>query len=329
MGKKLSFIPCELDKEWERFIISSPDLSVYLMKDFLENTCERIGSYKCYRGKELRAVVALSEDNKGKSSVKSDFLIYSGVCFGKPTNNQSRSQQISERFDLSVFIIEELIKIYDAFQFQLSPSINDIRPFQWHNYGQLYNRCEVNIRYTSYLNISDFKNAKTLEEIEAYNQSSVSRRQQIRYAKNENITTNEFLDIEMFLSFYKTTLENQSITLEKEYLRKLHYLLNKLVLNKRVKMFLSKTSDGEPGSIAIFGIDQLRAYYLYGATNPKSSSESTGTAVLWDSFYKLASMNIEEVDLEGVNSPKRGWFKLSFGGILVPYFTVKYPNSKE
>ena len=33
--------------------------------------------------------------------------------------------------------------------------------------------------------------------------------------------------------------------------------------------------------------------------------------------------NIKIVDMEGVNSPQRGWFKLSFGGNLKKYFQVK------
>jgi hypothetical protein len=36
----------------------------------------------------------------------------------------------------------------------------------------------------------------------------------------------------------------------------------------------------------------------------------------------LALEGIAEVDLEGVNSPRRGWFKLSFGGALLPYYEL-------
>ena len=38
--------------------------------------------------------------------------------------------------------------------------------------------------------------------------------------------------------------------------------------------------------------------------------------------------NIQEVDLEGVNSPERGWFKLSFGGDLRCYHQVYFPSSR-
>ncbi|NTW98733.1 MAG: GNAT family N-acetyltransferase, partial [Geobacteraceae bacterium] len=61
---------------------------------------------------------------------------------------------------------------------------------------------------------------------------------------------------------------------------------------------------------------------LFGASDPAQRDTPTGTAVLWDAFFHFAVMGLTEVDLEGVNSPKRGWFKLSFGGDLKPYFQV-------
>ena len=70
--------------------------------------------------------------------------------------------------------------------------------------------------------------------------------------------------------------------------------------------------------------DRLRAYYLFGAGNPDKSEPWQGTLAHWESFkYLSKNMLLKEVDFEGVNSPKRGWFKLSFSGELVNYYHVK------
>jgi len=50
----------------------------------------------------------------------------------------------------------------------------------------------------------------------------------------------------------------------------------------------------------------------------------SGTIVLWDALKALEKSGVSEVDFEGVNSPARGWFKLSFGGDLRPYYEVKW-----
>ena len=39
--------------------------------------------------------------------------------------------------------------------------------------------------------------------------------------------------------------------------------------------------------------------------------------------YLNQKYDINLIDLEGVNSPLRGWFKLSLGGSLTSYYRVK------
>ena len=45
--------------------------------------------------------------------------------------------------------------------------------------------------------------------------------------------------------------------------------------------------------------------------------------VLWDGFELLRLSGVSEIDLEGMNSPSRGYFKLSFGGDIIPYYHLK------
>ena len=53
----------------------------------------------------------------------------------------------------------------------------------------------------------------------------------------------------------------------------------------------------------------------------------------FEAFKDIAQrLSISEVDMEGVNSPQRGWFKLGFGGNLVPYYHVfkkNLPNDNQ
>ena len=42
--------------------------------------------------------------------------------------------------------------------------------------------------------------------------------------------------------------------------------------------------------------------------------------LIWQNFYREGT--VKTIDLEGVNSPNRGWFKLSFGGELINYYAV-------
>ena len=120
------------------------------------------------------------------------------------------------------------------------------------------------------------------------------------------------------------TLERQGLTVEDNNLDQMALLVTGLINAGVARMFVSRTREGTPGSIAVYVFDNKRAYYLFGANDPALRDTPVGTAVLWDAFHALAGEGITQVDLEGVNSPSRGWFKLSLGGTLVPYFKLNW-----
>ena len=307
---------------WDSFALSSPDATVFVLSSYLVSTGSRLGLYHCYNANELRAAVAVVESADGSDAITDDLVIYSGIFFGPPTTGQNATQQLSERFEISTFIAVELAARYRSISFALAPSIIDIRPFLWFNYGQDENRYQIDVRYTSYLSIADFADAGRLESIGTYAAATGARRQQIRYARRDGVLTEEFTDTSLFLDFYQKTMGRQGELVSSEILARMQGLVSGLMRAGMARMFVSRLSDGTAGSIAVYAHDRGRAYYLFGANDPQLRGLSTGTAVLWDAFGELARAGAREIDLEGVNSSRRGWFKLSFGGNLLPYYQV-------
>jgi lipid II:glycine glycyltransferase (peptidoglycan interpeptide bridge formation enzyme) len=204
------------------------------------------------------------------------------------------------------------------------PSVVDIRPFLWVNYGSDLPQYVPDVRYTSYVDLTGFESAGSYENAEIFRRASPSRRQEIRYAANEQITTAEAFDPETFLEYYRLTMARQSITVASNDLDKMRRIMGNLQDRGMGRMFASYSRSGAPGSFAFFGIDSKRGYYLFGANHPDTRDQHCGTQVLWQAFQALCRDGVRTVDLEGVNSPYRGWFKLSFGGNLIPYYSVCY-----
>ena len=119
-------------------------------------------------------------------------------------------------------------------------------------------------------------------------------------------------------------MSRQNIIVEKDFLKNMQILIDKLLELKKAKIFSCFDDKNELASMAFIGWDTKRAYYIFGANDPNKRNGHSGTAVLWDAFYHLNEMGIKTVDLEGVNSPNRGWFKLSFGGNIIPYYELIY-----
>lgn len=317
------------NKDWDDFIDASSNGTIFLKSYYLQAISAKYRLFFCYKKEELRAGVGVIESEDGKNIVLNDFVIYDGILYNQPTNKQNHAQQFSEQFKIQSFIAEELTKRYCNIELSLHPSIVDIRAFLWVNYGENAPQYKPNIRYTSYIAITDFQNAKKVEDIALYAKASTSRRQQIRYALKKNYKTLVCNDVQPFLDFYVKTMKRQDITVDEVKLISMKNLINALIEKQVAKIYASYDETNELGSMAFIGWDTKRAYYIFGASDPDKRDGHSGTAVLWDAFYDLSAMGISEVDLEGVNSPRRGWFKLSFGGDLLPYYELCYESLKS
>lgn len=318
----------QLDSAWDEFVALSENGTIFCSSDYVHSLNLKVGAYYCFKNKERRAALLVGESDDCQSAILHDLIIYNGILFGSKAHRQNRAQRISEQFAITTAIAEKLIEIYDNIEISLHPTIIDIRPFLWVNYGTNKPQYVPSIRYTSYVDISHFASIKNFDDLPLYRNASSARRQEIRYAIREGVVTREHHDTDLFIDFYDKTMLRQDIQMRRDVLEEMRKLINNLIKMNRGKMFTSFTSAAEPGSMAFFGFDRKRAYYIFGANDPQMRHTHTGTAVLWDAFAVLSKEGISEVDLEGVNSPQRGWFKLSFGGNIIPYYQISFKKNK-
>ncbi len=322
MQSDYHIIETNADEKWDEFVENSLNGTIFSNSIYLKASDVKYKLFYCYKKEELRAAISVIESDDGNSLLLDDLIIYNGIMYNKPTNKQNHAQQYSEQFKIQEFISNELMKRYQHIELSLHPSIVDIRAFLWVNYGTNLPKYKTDIRYTSYIDISDFKDSKKLEDISIYNKSSTSRRQQIRYAIKKGYKTKIISDVRLLVDFYNKTLSRQEIEVEKEKLEKIESLSSELINKNMAKIYASYDEKNEIGSMALFGFDNKRAYYIFGASEPSKRNGHSGTNVLWEAFHDLSQMGLKEVDLEGINSPHRGWFKLSFGGEIVPYYEI-------
>lgn len=316
------------DSKWDDFVESSCQGTIFSRSDYLKGIGQQAGLWYCLKRQEIKAAIAVMESGDQKSTNLHDFVIYNGIMFAPDHPMQNYSQVIFEQYRCISFIVQSIAEIYDQVCLSLHPSFTDIRPFQWHNYGEDKPHFLIEVRFTSYVNIEGLATAANLEDIPLFNRANTLRRREIRHAIQKQVYTEEKYEPHLFTDFYRMTMERQNKTVEQGFLDELYKVIVNLHKTGLGRMYISYTTKGEPGSIAILGIDSKRAYYLFGASDPKLRENHTGTGVFWDAFHSLNKSGIKEVDLEGINSPQRGYFKLSFGGNIVPYYHLFCDNTK-
>ncbi|MDR0239949.1 MAG: GNAT family N-acetyltransferase [Deltaproteobacteria bacterium] len=320
---------CPLDEKWDAFVEASPTGTLFSLASYMRAVRVPVRAFWCLRKHERRAAVVVSENADGSAAVLHDFIVHNGLLFALPAPQQNRSQIISERFDIASDVATALAGRYERVELAFAPQLCDIRPFLWHNWGTGEAMYRADIRYTAYVDLAGFAEAGAPEDIPLFADISYSRRQEVRKARKEGAQTTEEADADGLTAFYALTLRRQHIEPEPERLEELRFLAASLLQAGMARLFVSRMPGGEPASMALFGSDAKRAYYLFGAGDPALRNTPCGTAVLWDAFAALARSGCRELDMEGVNSPRRGWFKLSFGAELLPYYQLVLENRRS
>jgi hypothetical protein len=321
MENKYRLVKTSIDDKWDDFVKQSPSGTMFASSLYLKALNVNIDAYYCFKKNELMAAVLCLISKDGACVKGHDYVIYDGLMY-RDLSYLNRSQRYSEESKIQECVANEICNMYTRVSFKLHPSIVDIREFLWVNYHSIKDGYLLDLRYTCYVNISDFSINKELDELETYNNASSARRQEIRYAIKKGVKTTLSTDVSMFINLYQMTFDRQDNKVCADLLEDMGGLLESLIENDSCLMLKSSVADDKVGSMAVFTLDQGVAYYLFGANDPSLRNQHTGTAIIWDAFYFLAKKGVERVDLEGVNSPKRGWFKASFGGEILQYYKV-------
>ena len=315
---------------WDALVGASPSGSLFARSAYLKALACPFSVYLCKRNEETRGGLLVTESPGRAHAVLHPLVVYAGVLFPKIAFKQNLSQITSERFAICESVAAALPGLYETVEVALSPQVEDIRAFLWHNYGKDDVPHYVpSVRYTAWADISDLGNAKSPDDTALFAQCSAARRQEVRYARKKGVATEEMALPEEFVRYYAMTMNRQNITVPKAELGAMRRLLEALLGAGLARMFVSRTAKGEIGSMAVMGLDDRREHngpftscYLFGANDPALRDSHCGSAVLWDAFTALSRDGVQSVDMEGVNSPRRGWFKLSFGARMERYFEV-------
>jgi hypothetical protein len=327
-----SYNICEVENfnRWDKFVNESPQGTAFSLYNYLASSGALFKLFEIYKGNQLKAGLCLILNSDHTSCLLDELVIYNGILF-KEDEFQKPTKARHEKFCITEYIINYLTQNYQNIELALSPYFQDVRPFLWFNYHspQDKDKFKVDVRYTSHIMIDELAMEKADENYSIFKKMETIRQRNIREAnKRSDIQVVEGKDIDSFIDFYDSLMKSQKQSVGQTKLQRMHSLIDNLLNKKEAIMTLLKIDKGEILYATIFCKDKKRAYYLFGAGNPWNGERFKGTKIFWETFKILArKYAIKEIDFEGVNSPNRGWFKLSFGGNLLPYYRVRLNRS--
>jgi len=313
------------DPSWDCFVEDSREGTIFSTSLYLKNAVNNYLRLWVSKGNQIKAGLCLVLNADATSSVLDDLVIHNGLMFVNDVSmKEVKSRQ--ERFEITEYVISYLMNNHASIAMVLAPQFEDIRPFLWTNYGSVLSNEKflVELRYTSFVDISCLSNVTEDDEEKSilFKQMATIRQRNIREARKKGAGYCVDQDVEKFIEEYKHLMERQMDPQEEGKLKRMRQLICNLIDADKAVIIVSHNGEGCPVYRTIYCWDSKRAYYLFGAPSSIASERYKGTISFWDGFKWLAKNGINQVDMEGVNSPKRGWFKLSFGGAIVPYYQL-------
>ena len=322
-NKKYEISPVKDFKQWDLMVAASKQGNVFLTSWYVSLAAQYWQAFYVTKGEKIKAGILVILDEAQINIIQDELIIHSGLIFNDEPN-QKYSKATAERYEITVSTIDWLAKKFKQITIALSPGIDDMRPFLWYNYDdeRINRHFLLNLRYTSFLSIEGCEESN-LQTNTVFRHLDTQRQQDIRKAIKFGVRTFEAEDVDTIVDLYAKMMSSNSSKQSPDKLIRLTNLIRGAVLQGFGAIFFTQNTLGQVLYVTFFVWDEKRAYYILGAPGDLIRERYRGSIALWQSFALLRSKNIVSVDFEGVNSPSRGNFKLSFGGHLVPYFEVK------
>ena len=322
MNEKKEYIIEKANTEdWENLLKFSKETTLFYEKYFLENISNHIERIIVKSENNLKAGIAFEFNNN--KIIRNNFLIYSGIIFVHDKTIKT-SSKISEEIKITSIILEFLCKNYNQIYLSTFIENNDLRPFSWAYFDDKIKDLKYDLRYTAYLDISSFKTLKkNYSDINNYSLMSYSRKSMISKAFKSSYKVLFDKDKNYLIKSYNELLNKQDQKGNKDEITRLSNLIEAIIKNDKGIFCHIDDHKGNRLYSVFYAWDKHKAYFLFGGSLKDRKTDWAGTIVHWEIFNYLAkNKNLSIVDLEGVNSPKRGYFKTSFGAYLKKYFHI-------
>lgn len=310
---------------WSSLVNSSPYASAFNRIDFLISLGNDLEGWGIFKDGDLLAAVMLQVNkNGGAIRYNETFNLYQGILISPAIGGQSLASRTRNELAIVTALLEGLVSVYDEFWLCLHPNLRDIRALQWLNYHNPENsQFSIDIRFTG---IFDLTRLSSDEEI--VSSFARGRKSDLKKAISAGVVVESTSDISVLEGLHAMTFNRQNQ--ERGVLAKLLTPMTEAALkNGFGELLIAKNSDKLAISAALFIHDSRASYYLFGASDPAFRNSGAATLILTKCLINAFKRGSNTVDFVGINSPKRGEFKTSFGANPTNYFEAHWSSPQH
>lgn len=304
----------EIENIYSELINFSSQKNIFCSKEILNFFFNDLDLYTICKNDRIKSFVYLLKDKN--NFIKSEPFIYSGII-NHPKLNMKIARYNNELFKINELIVDQILSKYENLNINLPINFFDVRPFLWFNYGEENKKkFKVTSRYTSIINIKSKKPEDVFDEID-----DVKKRDIKKVLADKNYEVSSEVNLDLIKKFYQDTMKKNKGSYDLQAFEKIFNFIDTQTNNKNVTQTITYYLK-KPIYSVLFLNDDISACYLYGSGDVEIKNRYAGSLALWKAIQLSIEKKLNFIDLEGINSPRRGEYKLNFGGNIQHYFNV-------
>ena len=293
---------------WDEFVEKSPEGTLFHKSFWLKASGKEFRIYGYFKGGELFAGIPVAHTSKFRIKIAdlTPFTPYLGIIFKR--REAKYVQRISEDKEISVELARRLKADFDHVFSHFTPGLVDLQPFIWEGFSP-------GVRYTYIIDLD-----VGLESI--WESMNDKRRNDIRKAERDGVGVVQCQDFDLTYRLVEKTFARQEKTVA---FKATAFRCNEALGGEQCRAFLAQNSDGTPIAVTYIVWDNKRSYYLLGGYDPERSHHGASALAMWEAIkFTREGLGLKEFDFEGSMVPQLEQFFRKFGGVLTPYYTVRW-----
>lgn len=315
--KNFSLLICEDKETWNNFVRCSSTNNIFSETNFLDLLSI---TYKLYfimhNENPILGCIIIDRANLDENPAYSRQM-YHGLVIPKPKKISMNAFALLIN-DATIFLLEKITNLYDELVFCQHLATNDTRAFQWFAYDS-YPKHYIyhELLHTAAIDIGNYPSFE-----EYFQTLSKTRKSEYRTPKKSNLNLKINYSVDDFIQIFKHTFAVQDLVLDASYIHEVHTVVSGIIANKSGSLEALYDQNDEIVSAAVFIGDGISSYYLHGATDRNKKQNGNMTFLILNHIRNCFKNGVCNLNLMGVNSPNRGYFKTSFGADVKQFHEI-------
>ena len=300
---QLQYLSKELFPQWDKFIDSSPQATIYGKSWYLAALQCSFQILVVKKETEIIGGIVLTKSNR-ENYVNPFLCKYLGIYYANFSGNEYNQE--TKRRKVAKLVLAELVKL-PSFDYYFHPSFKTYLPFYFKKFA---NR----LRYSYWINLKE----QSMEQIKSKFHTKL--RSELKFAKKNNYVIEKDIDPEIFITICQKTFlqKGNKFPFTKPFLR--HYF-ESLKAQNALQILGIKEENGEIMAVAGLLKSQETTSLILNGFDAVVMKRGANELLIVECI-KLAKTQSDFFDFEGSMIPSIESFYRKFGGEYVPYLNI-------